>query len=284
MATKIVPSRATALALPVLVGTCLMSACSSTPQPNAALEQARATYNRAAADPQVVDRARLELSQSKDALDRADTLWRQDEEKRAIEYNAYLATRRAQIAEETARLKAARDEANNSGSTGVDAALQAQTEQTQQARERARAAEERADALQQELASLHARAEGGGYVLTLGDILFTTGRADLKPGAAPQLDQLASFLQKHPDRTVLVQGFTDNVGSEELNQRLSQQRANAVRNALLVRGVPTSRVRTRGYGEAMPIASNENAGGRQLNRRVQVVISDPNGRLPITAG
>jgi outer membrane protein OmpA-like peptidoglycan-associated protein len=272
-------------AVSLVAATGVIAACSSTPQPNAALEQARATYNRAAADPGVVDRASLELRQAKAALDEADTMWRDDRDREAVEHSAYVATRRAQVAEETARLKTSQDQASQAAaSAGMQSELRARTEQAQAAQDRAREAEQRNAALQQELASMNARQTGGGYVLTLGDILFTTGRAELKPGAAPQLDQLTRFLQHHPDRSVLIEGFTDNTGNPNTNQILSERRAAAVRDALVVRGVPATRVQTRGFGETMPVASNEDAGGRQLNRRVQVVISDPNGAFPGAAG
>jgi outer membrane protein OmpA-like peptidoglycan-associated protein len=260
-----------------------IASCSSTPPPNAALDQARSSYQRAASNPQVVERAPLELKQSKEALDQADALWRDKRSADDINYQAYLASRRAEIAEQAAAIKVSQDQVNDAGAARAQAMLQSRTAQAQQAQDRAREAEQRAGQLERELADLHARQAGGGYVLTLGDILFTTGRADLKPGAAASLDQLATFLQQNPSRTVLIEGFTDSTGSEDVNLRLSQQRAEAVRAALAVRGVDSRRISTRGYGASLPVASNEDAGGRQLNRRVKVVISDPNGRIPSEA-
>jgi outer membrane protein OmpA-like peptidoglycan-associated protein len=111
-----------------------------------------------------------------------------------------------------------------------------------------------------------------GIVLTLGDVLFDTGRAELNPGAASKMDQLAQFLAQHPDRRAEIDGFTDSVGSDAYNQELSQRRANAVKAALVTRGVDPTRINTQGYGKAYPVASNTDSGGRQLNRRVEVVI------------
>jgi outer membrane protein OmpA-like peptidoglycan-associated protein len=116
-------------------------------------------------------------------------------------------------------------------------------------------------------------------VLTLGDVLFDTGRAELNPGAARKLDQLAQFLTDHADRRVQIDGFTDSVGSDSYNLELSQERADSVRRALLARGIDSSRIGTQGYGKAFSVASNADSGGRQLNRRVEVVIGGVNDAL-----
>ena len=116
-----------------------------------------------------------------------------------------------------------------------------------------------------------------GLVLTLGDVLFDTGRAELNPGAGRKLDQLAQFLNQHKDRRVQIDGFTDSVGTDAYNEDLSRRRAEAVKSALLVRGIDASRIGTEGYGKGYPVASNSNSGGRQLNRRVEVVIGQDNG-------
>jgi outer membrane protein OmpA-like peptidoglycan-associated protein len=103
-------------------------------------------------------------------------------------------------------------------------------------------------------------------------VLFDTGRSELNPGAATKMDQLAQFLTEHPDRRVEIDGYTDSVGSEAYNEELSQRRANSVKAALVTRGVDPTRINTQGYGKAYPVASNSDSGGRQLNRRVEVVI------------
>ena len=131
--------------------------------------------------------------------------------------------------------------------------------------------------LQAEVDQLKARPTPRGLVMTLGDVLFNTGRAELNPGANRKLDQLAQFLNEHKGRRVQIDGFTDSVGTDSYNEELSQRRANSVKSALLSRGVDSSRIGTEGYGKAYPVANNVDSGGRQLNRRVEVVIGGENG-------
>jgi outer membrane protein OmpA-like peptidoglycan-associated protein len=152
--------------------------------------------------------------------------------------------------------------------------------QRNEALEQRNAATMQSAQLQAEVDQLKARQTDRGIVLTLGDVLFDTGRASLNPGAALKLDRLASFLNEHPDRRVQIEGFTDSVGGDAYNQDLSERRAEAVKAALTMRGIDPSRIATEGYGKAYPVASNSDSGGRQLNRRVEVVIGNAN--TPIT--
>jgi outer membrane protein OmpA-like peptidoglycan-associated protein len=133
------------------------------------------------------------------------------------------------------------------------------------------------DQLQSEVDQLKATPTQRGLVLTLGDVLFDTGKAQLNSGADRKLDQLAQFLNEHKDRRVQIDGFTDSVGSDSYNEQLSQRRADAVKAALISRGIDPSRIGTEGYGKAYPVANNTDSGGRQLNRRVEVVIGGDNG-------
>ena len=108
----------------------------------------------------------------------------------------------------------------------------------------------------------------------MGDVLFDTGGATLKTGAYTTLDRLAGALKDSSGRTVVIEGHTDNVGSAEANQSLSLRRAESVQMALLQRGVASSQVRVMGRGENTPVASNEDVGGRQQNRRVDLIFSE----------
>jgi outer membrane protein OmpA-like peptidoglycan-associated protein len=152
--------------------------------------------------------------------------------------------------------------------------LDSRTREVDKARMEAAAAKRQADALQQQIADLNAKATERGLVVTLGDLLFDTGRAELKSSAAINLAKLSSFLNMYKDRSVLIEGHTDNVGSEYSNQILSQRRAESVKSWLENQGIDSRRLRASGRGESSPVAGNESASGRQLNRRVEVVIEN----------
>jgi outer membrane protein OmpA-like peptidoglycan-associated protein len=114
-----------------------------------------------------------------------------------------------------------------------------------------------------------------GLVLTLGDVLFTSGRADLKPGAMFNLNKLVNFLARYPDHSVTIHGYTDSVGSEEYNHGLSERRANSVKAYLAGQGIDSRRLSASGMGQSHPVAGNGSGAGRQQNRRVEVIISNP---------
>ena len=191
---------------------------------------------------------------------------------------------------EVASAQAQRDEALIAArQSEVDAARQqadiAQEAANQQAAalEAARVQAERDQALiaQQEmqLKELNATKTARGLVITLGDVLFSTNKAELKSGGIRNVQKLAEFLKQYPQHKVLVEGFTDSTGSDSVNQELSDLRANAVRTALIDMGISSDRVSTHGFGEGFPVASNETAAGRQLNRRVEIILSDDKGNI-----
>ena len=132
--------------------------------------------------------------------------------------------------------------------------------------------------LESELKELKAKQTERGIILTLGDILFATGKDILMPGAIDTIDKLVAFLKKYPNRSVLIEGHTDTVGGETYNLGLSQRRADAVGAALISKGISENRITAKGYGESRPVASNATSGGRQQNRRVEIVISDEGER------
>ncbi len=112
-----------------------------------------------------------------------------------------------------------------------------------------------------------------GLVVNMQDVLFDTGKYTLKPQAQLALARISGIIVSHPGLNLQVEGYTDSTGTMELNQRLSEQRANAVRDFLLNQGVNTNNMTALGYGENYPVASNDTAAGRKLNRRVELVIS-----------
>ena len=105
-------------------------------------------------------------------------------------------------------------------------------------------------------------------------MLFETNKAELKSGGTRSLQKLAAFLKQYPERMVLIEGYTDSTGSTEYNQRLSERRARSVQSSLMNMGINRARINTRGYGEASPAADNTTVAGRQMNRRVEIVLPD----------
>ena len=264
-----------------------LGACASMPQPNAALENARAAVQTAEADPNVQRYSALDLEAARKDLAIAEdaNLHHKDAE---VNQPAYLALQNARLAQAHAAAKAddarvaagqaERDQImlaarTREASNANRAAANANQAKDAALNERDAANQEAARA-QAELEQLKATPTPRGSVMTLGDVLFDTGRAELKPGAARKLDQLVQFLVEHPERRVQIDGFTDSIGSDSYNEDLSHRRADFVKAALLSRGVDASRISTEGYGKAYPVANNSDSGGRQLNRRVEVVIGN----------
>ena len=257
--------------------------CASTPTTNPALENARTAVRSAEADPNVGKYAALDLQAAKNQLQVAESAAMKHDEA-DIAQPAYMAAQTARLAQlkgsakaDDARVAAGQTERDriqlNARTTEVEGAKLARD----QANQKASDANQKASALQAEVDALNAKPTDRGLVLTLGDVLFDTGKAGLNPGAARNLDQLVQFLTEHGDRRVEIDGYTDSVGTDSFNLDLSQRRADTVKAVLVSRGIDSSRIVSRGYGKDFEVASNSEAGGRQLNRRVEIVIGGENG-------
>jgi outer membrane protein OmpA-like peptidoglycan-associated protein len=282
--------------LPVLAAIAAMtSACGST-APTQQLVDAR----RAMTDARQSEASELtpdELLTAKQALDRAEQAHEEDAGSEKEAHLAYLASRKARMAmahgmiaaakeaemQADAKYQAGLEQLAHTSSDQLDAAQAAlQTEQ-----QRRLEAEKRASAA---LASLqqvaNVRAESRGTVITLpGGVLFPSGGSSLSPTARVALGQVAEALTQQPGESkIVIEGHTDDRGSDTSNQQLSQARAEAVRSFLLENGLSAERVQAVGKGESEPIASNDTAEGRATNRRVDLVVSDGrSGREPSTA-
>jgi len=120
---------------------------------------------------------------------------------------------------------------------------------------------------------LQTRDSARGLIVNMSDVVFDTGKATLKSGAREKLAKISGILVDHPGLKLEVEGHTDSVGTEEYNQTLSESRASAVRDFLIAEGVPSSSITSHGFGKARPVASNDTDSGRQLNRRVELIVS-----------
>lgn len=264
-----------------------LTGCSSLPPEKSTLELARAEYQAARGNPQTTTLAASELQDADVALNRANQAAARNENAATVDHFAYLARQRVAIAEEVGRQKSAEQRVTDANAVRDRMQLDARTKEADAARQRALVAQEqtrdmelRNRQLEEQIKELNAKATPRGIVVTFGDVLFATNQAKLRSGSTRNLEKLVNFLNLYPRRNVLIEGFTDSTGSEETNQKLSLRRSDAVRMALIDMGVSPSRITTRGYGEAYPVAGNESASGRQLNRRVEIILSDDSGEIP----
>ena len=163
-------------------------------------------------------------------------------------------------------VSAAQADAEQSRLTAQQAQASAQQAETDKAAMRARLSEQLNSILQ-------TRDSARGLIVSMSDVLFDTGKYSLKPGAREKLAKVAGILLAYPALNIEVGGYTDNVGSDEMNQTLSENRARSVRDYLVQQGVSTNSVSARGFGNTLPVASNDNSSGRQQNRRVELLVS-----------
>ena len=168
---------------------------------------------------------------------------------------------------EADRLKSENDAQRASTQAELDRAAK---EKTQAEAEKT---ELRAQLLAQFNAVLQTRDTARGLIVNMSDVLFDTAKYSLRPLAREKLAKVAGIVSGHPGLRLDVEGHTDSVGGDEYNQQLSEQRGGAVRDYLTQQGMPASSVTSKGFGKTQPVASNNTAAGRQLNRRVEIVIS-----------
>lgn len=287
---------------PVLLTMMVMvSACSTTPKTTSQLEQSRHDYAVAQSNPKVANFAALEMKQATEALGVANAAAQNRDDTQKIDQFAYIAGQKIALAQEVAKQKSAEADIASAGKERDQVRLDQRTNEANQANRAAQAAQDDAarsqrnmlaaqqqtqDAqahaaqLEAQLNALAAKKTERGMVITLGDVLFGTDMSQLTPMGMQTARKLADVLQQNPERTVLIEGFTDSTGSADHNQQLSQRRATAVKTALLQMNVAAERIAMRGYGEAFPVAGNATAQDRQLNRRVEIILSDASGKIP----
>jgi outer membrane protein OmpA-like peptidoglycan-associated protein len=273
-----------------------LSACAAHMAPRE-LVDARAAYDHASQSqaPKLVP---AELHVAKEALDDAEHKFADAPDSQDVIDEAYIAMREAQRAEALGNLAAANDSKSmaehnrtktqeaiisdqqgqlqhaQSSLANTHAALEKQKEMTAQERQARLDAEKKAsDAMDALSKSLAVKADTRGTVITLsGGVVFATGQATILPGAQAQLNQVADALKTQAEHHFVVEGHTDNQGTDAINNELSTRRANAVRDYLVVRGVASEAITAQGFGSTRPVGDNKNPEGRAMNRRVEIIV------------
>ena len=250
----------------------LLAACATDAVQDPGAAKARADLTELQSNPRLANLAPLAIHDADTAVQAAE----QPQTDPVVETHlVYMADHRVRIAKAQAQTKFAEDQRKMLSEQNGQIQLDARTREADNAKAQTEAEKAKSDALQAQLTALQAKKTDRGMVLTLGDVLFSTGRADLKAGSVANLDRLVTFLGQAPDRTVRIEGHTDNRGGQGLNQALSQKRADSVSLYLTGRGIASNRITSVGEGYNSPVADNNTDAGRQANRRVEVIIQDP---------
>lgn len=269
------------------IGVLLVCAgCQTVSLSNPELDSARESYQTAQADPRVQRFAPVELNRARETLQYAESEWRDNGNTALTSHLAYIARQRALTATELGVHGYAEEQIKSASARRDQLIAQAQARDSRvmersvmEAPTQPLSATQRAARLQADLAALQARNTDRGIVVTLSDVVFDVDSARLRPSATPALDRIANALRDNPERRVMIEGFTDSQGLDAQNLELSAQRAGAVRQALVDRGISPQRIDAQGLGESFPVATNSTVAGRQLNRRVEILFSDAQGRL-----
>jgi outer membrane protein OmpA-like peptidoglycan-associated protein len=266
-------------------------------------DERQASLNREEAAKAQADKARAQSEESSRLRAQAELEQRLEAERRAraeAERAAAIALAdaardralRDQAAAEQAREAAARAEAERTAALARADAESARALNERAAAEQAREAAARAEREKAELRSsliqqlnliLETRESDRGLVVNISDVLFDSGQYTLKPTAREKLARLSGIVLAHPGLRLEAEGHTDSTGSDEFNQQLSEKRALAVRDFLVEQGIPLTALGAHGFGKSMPVAGNETAAGRQLNRRVELIVAGDVIGIPFTA-
>jgi OmpA-OmpF porin, OOP family len=264
----------------------LLGACAAAPQRSEQLEQARAQIQSLSQEPLAQEEAGRDLEAARKSLQQAEAALQQKQPPAMVDHLAYLARRHAEAGEARVSEARSRQEVARAQEDRNKILVDARTRDAQNAQAQAESSKSQAQAAQaqlasaqQQLADLQAKKTDRGVVVTLGDVLFDTGQATLKPGANLALNRLATFLNANPQTRVIIEGHTDSRGSDEYNEVLSERRARAVATELMSRGISADQLQTLGRGKGYPVASNDTPEGRQQNRRVEIVFSDASGQF-----
>ena len=223
------------------------------------LERLKTSYGQLQQNQDVNNYAATQLYDANQFISKAETAADKGD-KKLLDHYVYLSENHLKIAEEVANRKKNEAYIEELSEQRSDLLIQSRTQEAQKARN--------------ELEAYKTKNSKRGTVLVLDNLLFDTGGATLHKGSQRNLDPLVRYMRDHLEREISVEGHTDNVGEKNFNIDLSFRRAEAVKNYLVASGIHANRISTRGFGESLPVSSNNTAQGRQQNRRVEIVILD----------
>lgn len=257
------------LPLLIAVASVITVSCMSVPKKPEGAVAVQTKFMQLQADANLSNYAPTEMIAAEQAIQAALT---PREEKALGEHLVLIADRKVGIAEARAQQRLAEDQRKSLSDQREHAQLELHTKQLDLARLDAKNARQNSADMQKQITELNAKQTERGLVVTLGHLLFANGSSTLRRNADTSLNKLVTFMKQYPEQSALIEGHTDNVGSNEMNHILSQGRADAVKQWLMTNGVASNRLDASGKGELTPIASNDDETGRQQNRRVEIVI------------
>ena len=299
--SSIVGSLHGVIPLCLVVAAVLTAGCAATGEDEIeALQTAQREYAEAQRTPRIDEFASRSMQQAEENLRRAESLAGDNGDLDEIEHYSFLAQRHVEIAEARLNRGLIQQEIETADQRRQELMLQAQRRRAEQSRSQATDAEQRAEEAEarlalteQELEQTQQAAEGlsaeleelkvqedeRGTVFTLSDVVFDVDSDELNEGGQRSVARIAETLNRYPEGQILIEGHTDSTGNDNYNVDLSERRAKAVKAEFVKEGVPEERIETEGYGEDYPVATNDTPQGRQLNRRVEIVVSDDNQRV-----
>lgn len=256
----------------------IIGGCANTKTPEGAIA-ARTKLTQLQNDSALASKAPVSIRDADAAVKKAEI---PNKDIAQSDHLVFIAARKVDIAWAQARTRYLEDQREALGDRIDTERLNSRTREADSAKMDATNAKNDADNaradsenLRRQIAELNAKETERGLVVTLGDMLFETGKSNLKGSAVNDLAKLSSFLKAYPDRSLLIEGHTDSIGSDDNNMSLSQRRADSVRMFLVQQGINSNRLSSYGKGESSPISDNESVAGRSLNRRVEVIITNP---------
>lgn len=259
------------LAVLAIAGVLGLQGCASQ-RSEEALDQASTAFQSVKDDSNVLRSAPRDVIRAGESLAKAErlaTYWGTGSD---VRHYAYLSQRYSQIAREHSNLVLNQER---------QAKLELERQRLQLALREAKlsSVQQQGKWLEEQIVSLATNDTDRGLVMTLGDVLFDTGEAELKSSASRTVLKLVQFLQLNPRRVVRIEGYTDSTGNPDDNLKLSRDRAQSVADMLVDLGVDEKRIKVIGYGDQYPVEANASERGRAQNRRVEIVFSDEKGRL-----